>query len=138
MKFKHKHKNHQRSNSPHKSPLRKPSKSGIPEEQPSQIKSPIFEFQQAEIDEEKTTVATLTTREVQALQRNEVKSPIFDVPHDINSDIPERDRGHLDASDLNLGDFNSDKNRNELTFEVFVKFFSDSILIQSRDYRVLI
>ena len=109
MKFKHKHKNHQRANSPHKSPLRKSSKSGIPEEQP-QIKSPIFEFQQAAIDEEKTTVATLTTREV-VQQRNEIKSPIFDVPHDINSGIPERDRGHLDASDLNLGDFNNDKNR---------------------------
>ena len=75
MKFKHKHKNHQRANSPHKSPLRKSSKSGIPEEQP-QIKSPIFEFQQAAIDEEKTTVATLTTREV-VQQRNEIKSPIF-------------------------------------------------------------
>lgn len=120
MKFKHKHKNHQRSNSPHKSPLRKSSKSGIPEEQPSQIKSPIFEFQRAEIEEEKTTVATLTTREVQ--QRNEIKSPIFDVPHNINSDIPERDRGHLDASDLNLGDFNDDKNRNELIFPTFSDF----------------
>ena len=51
MKFKHKHKNHQRSNSPHKSPLRKTSKSGIPEEQHAQIKSPIFEFQQASVRE---------------------------------------------------------------------------------------
>lgn len=109
MKFKNKHKNHQKTNSPrNKSPLRKLSRDD--DQIPSQIKSPIFqEFQQLEkLDEEKTTVATLTTREVQAIQA--VKSPIFDVPRDLNSDIPERDRGHLDASDLNLGDFNNDKN----------------------------